>query len=331
MGKANTAVNQWLKDHVRFASLYNGIVFGGRPVIKPEELEDLDRETDILITDKKGKHKGVQRYRDIVKRWRGEMDLAVLACESQSQIHYAMPVRNMLYDSLTYTDQIREVWRKHKDDGRKGTPKYLTAEEYLSQFRKDDKIYPVITLVFYYDAKRWDGALDLFGMFPGRIDEEARKDLERYIPNYRINLVDAGHMDGSERFCTDLQRVFDMLKYRDRKEELQKYIYQNQEYFSSMDVETYQALGVFLRSENKLKEIIDPGEEERIDMCKALDDIYADGVKDGEKAGRTQEKLIIITRMIKEGMAASVIRKCTEATDQEIEQARNEMKIERQD
>ena len=38
MGKANTAVNQWLKDHVRFASLYNGIVFGGRPVIKPEEL-----------------------------------------------------------------------------------------------------------------------------------------------------------------------------------------------------------------------------------------------------------------------------------------------------
>ena len=105
----------------------------------------------------------------------------------------------------------------------------------------------------------------------------------------------------------------------------------NRDYFGQVDVETYQALGVFLRSENKLKEIIDPGEEERIDMCKALDDIYADGVKDGEKAGRTQEKLIIITRMIKEGMAASVIRKCTEATDQEIEQARNEMKIERQD
>lgn len=53
-------------------------------------------------------------------------------------------------------------------------------------------------------------------------------------------------------------------------------------------------------------------------MCKALDDIYADGVRD--------EEIFIITRMIKEGMSASVIRKCTEATDQEIEQARNEMK-----
>ena len=64
--------------------------------------------------------------------------------------------------------------------------------------------------------------------------------------------------------------------------------------------------------------ITDKGEKEQIDMCKALDDIYADGVRD--------EKIFIITRMIKEGMSASVIRKCTEATDQEIEQARNEMK-----
>lgn len=317
MGKANTAVNQWLKDHVRFASLYNGIVFGGRPVIKPEELEDLDRETDILITDKKGKHKGVQRYRDIVKRWRGEMDLAVLACESQSQIHYAMPVRNMLYDSLTYTDQIREVWRKHKDDGRKGTPKYLTAEEYLSQFRKDDKIYPVITLVFYNDAKRWDGALDLFGMFPGRIDEEARKALERYIPNYRINLVDAGHMDGSERFCTDLQRVFDMLKYRDRKEELQKYIYQNQEYFSSMDVETYQAVREFLHMEKELKEMAELGKEEKVNMCQAMEEWYQDALAEGREVGREEGRNAflkeLIERKLKKGLSVEEIAEILEA------------------
>ncbi len=122
-----------------------------------------------------------------------------------------------------------------------------------------------------------------------------------------------------------------MLKYRGEKEKLQRYMQENRDYFGQVDVETYQALGAFLYSGKKLKEVVDSGEEEQIDMCKALDDIYADGVKDGEKAGRTQEKLIIITRMIKEGMAASVIRKCTEATDQEIEQARNEMKIERQD
>ena len=112
-----------------------------------------------------------------------------------------------------------------------------------------------------------------------------------------------------------------MLKYRGEKEKLQRYMQENREYFGQVDVETYQALGAFLHSEKKLKEIVEHGEEEQIDMCKALDDIYADG----EKAGRSQEKLIIFTRMIKEGMSASVIRKCTEATDQEIEQARDQL------
>ena len=130
-------------------------------------------------------------------------------------------------------------------------------------------------------------------------------------------------MEDVSCFRTDLQQVFGMLKYRGEKEKLQRYMQENRDYFGQVDVETYQALGAFLYSGKKLKEVVDSGEEEQIDMCKALDDIYADGVRD--------EKFFIITRMIKEGMAASVIRKCTEATDQEIEQARNEMKIERQD
>lgn len=57
MGKADVAVNRWLEDNERFASLCNGVVFGGQQVIKPEELENLDRETDILLADKGGKTK----------------------------------------------------------------------------------------------------------------------------------------------------------------------------------------------------------------------------------------------------------------------------------
>ena len=117
MGKADTSVNQWLRDNRRFASLYNGYVFGGRQVIRAEDLKDLDRETDILITDKGGTTKKVGRRRDIVKQWKNTMNLVILACESQDMVHYAMPVRCMLYDGLTYTDQIRELWRKHRETG----------------------------------------------------------------------------------------------------------------------------------------------------------------------------------------------------------------------
>ena len=166
----------------------------------------------------------------------------------------------------------------------------------------------MITLVFYYDVKRWDGAVELYDMF--RLDVSLKEEMliKDYLPNYKINLLDAGNVEDVSRFRTDLQQVFGMLKYRGEKEKLQRYMQENRDYFGQVDVETYQALGAFLHSEKKLKEVVDSGEEEQIDMCKALDDIYADG----EKAGRSQEKLIIITRMIKEGMSASVIRKCTD-------------------
>ena len=48
-----------------------------------------------------------------------------------------MPVRNMLYDSLTYTTQIQ---RLHKANNNEENVK-VTRDEFLSKFRKDDKIF----------------------------------------------------------------------------------------------------------------------------------------------------------------------------------------------
>ena len=349
MGKADIAVKNWLSDKRRFADLFNGMIFEGKEVILPNELEDMDRETDIIMTDKTGKERGFQRFRDLVKRWNQEIILAVLACEVQDKTHYAMPVRNMLQDGISYTDQIRGLWRSRgygntskENEWREGKSRQetekLTAEEYLSRFRKTDRIYPVITLVFYYDVKKWDGAVELYDLFG--INKASVKEIttiKKYIPNYKINLIDAGRVADITRFHTDLQQVFGMLKYREDKENLKSYMQKKRDYFGQVDVETYQALGVFLRSENKLKEIMDPGEEERIDMCKALDDIYEDGVKDGERtgkiagrkegreAGREEGRAFIISRMLKNGLEMTEIKKYTEATDQEIERVKESM------
>ena len=283
MGKADVAVNRWLEDNERFASLCNGVVFGGQQVIKPEELENLDRETDILLADKGGKTKGMERRRDIIKRWKKGADLAILACESQDKIHYAMPVRCMLYDGVTYTDQIRELRRRYGKNRKEKESQSLTAEEYLSGFRKDDVIYPVITLVFYYNEKKWDGAEDLYGMFADDGDREITDALRKCIPNYRMNLIDAGHMEEAylKKFSEDLQQVLGMLKYRKQKRELQKYIQKNEAYFSSVDVETYQALCSFLNMEKGLKEVKELQKEEKINMCQAMEEWYQDAVEEG--------------------------------------------------
>ena len=68
MGTGNAAVRQWMSNPERFADLFNGMVFEGEQVIRPEELEPADGETDLLLEDKKGKLQEVHRYRDLVMR-----------------------------------------------------------------------------------------------------------------------------------------------------------------------------------------------------------------------------------------------------------------------
>ena len=123
----------------------------------PEELEPTETESDILLEGKDGSIKSVQRHRDIVMNWKNGIRLVVLACENQARIHYAMPVRNMVYDGLSYTEQIKKMQKpgNHKPEQK------MTRDEFLSGFCKGDRLNPVITLVLYYGEELWDGSLDL--------------------------------------------------------------------------------------------------------------------------------------------------------------------------
>lgn len=241
MGKSNIAVKQWLRNKKRFADLFNGTVFHGKQVVHPEDLEEIDSESSIIITDKEGKETGIQRYRDIVMRWKQGAELAIMACENQNKVHYAMPVRTMIYDGLTYADQINQLWGQHQD-GEK-----ITEEEFLSRFRKNDKLFPVISLVFYYGLKVWDGNTDLYEMFYNGEKIRNHDLLKSYIPNYPINLVDVGNIEDINQFQTDLQVILGMLQYKSEKDALQKYLEDHKEYFSELNTGTYQAI-LFIRS-----------------------------------------------------------------------------------
>lgn len=39
LGEADAVLKQWLRNKSRFADLFNAVIFDGRQVIKPEELE----------------------------------------------------------------------------------------------------------------------------------------------------------------------------------------------------------------------------------------------------------------------------------------------------
>lgn len=280
MGKSNIAVKQWLCNKERFADLFNGTVFHGECVVRPEELEEMDGESGILITDKNRTEKGIQKYRDITMRWEQGAELVILACENQNKVHYAMPVRMMLYDGLSYTEQVQQIWKNHNPEIKP------TEQEYLSRFCKEDKIYPVISLVFYYGLTEWDGSTDLYGMFhQGKIFQN-QNILQKYVPNYSLNLIDTGNIEHIEHFRTDLQLIFGMLKYKNEIEKLRDYVKVHESYFKHVDLETYQAARELLHSERKLKGLVKREQgKEQVDMCKALDDLYNSGVNSGIEAG----------------------------------------------
>ena len=280
MGKGNAAVREWMSNPVRFSDLYNGIVFQGKQVVLPEELEPAEGETDILLEDNEQKVQEIHRYRDIVMRWKKGALLVLLACENQEKVHYAMTVRNMLYDSLSYAGQIQQLWKEREKEEKQK----MTAPEFLSKWKKDDRLVPVITLVFYYDTEQWDGSTDLHGMLQwGEGNQEL---LREYVHNYRINLVDAGNLEHLERFQSDLQEILGMLKCRGNKKELLDYMNKRESYFRNVDEETYQVMREFLHSEKMLKENVERIEgKETVDMCKALDELYNDGIEQGIECG----------------------------------------------
>ena len=63
------------------------------------------------------------------------------------------------------------------------TLEHLTTGEYLSRFRKKDRLIPIISLVFYYGSEPWDGPVDLYDMFRLEGTKEEKEILEKYLPN----------------------------------------------------------------------------------------------------------------------------------------------------
>ncbi|MDO4337392.1 MAG: hypothetical protein Q4C91_04790 [Eubacteriales bacterium] len=111
-----------MRQNEIFADAFNYFVYGGEQVINPESLKELDtREIDVPYGGEKGAKQPVQKTRDVIKSVIAMMDKCtaylLLAIEGQSNIHYAMPVKNMVYDALQYAKQVEEAVVSHKLSG----------------------------------------------------------------------------------------------------------------------------------------------------------------------------------------------------------------------
>ena len=166
-----------------FADAFNYFIYDGEQVIKPENLNPLDT-TLIEVPYGIGRENSpVQKFRNELKNLIIKEDnkaiYAVLGIENQSEIHYAMPVKNMLYDALEYANQVKKTSQAHK----KIKDKNSSNAKYLSGFYKTDSLVPVVTLVIYFGADNRDAPKCIFDMFSENTDNK----ILTFAENYKIN------------------------------------------------------------------------------------------------------------------------------------------------
>lgn len=122
MGQKDLATRDYLKDNTVFADSVNYYIYKGEQVILPEDLKPMDPSLITGLYEKKGKAFLKQWGRDVLKylsvREDGRRVYLIFGIEPQSEVHYAMPVRNMLYDALQYQEQIKRLEAKHREQMR---------------------------------------------------------------------------------------------------------------------------------------------------------------------------------------------------------------------
>ena len=229
MGLADTVTKAYMKENTVFADAFNYLIYGGKAVVDPAQLQELDT-TEIALPfgaqDENGNQPddAVQKYRDVLKsaviKQDGEAAYILLGIENQTDIHYAMPVRNIIYDALQYGKQVADIAAKHRTGGSKGH----SRGEYLSGFYKDDKITPVITLVLHFGANEWDGPLSLHEMMAVK-----NESLLNFVQDYQIHLIDPAKLskEDLERFSTSLREVIGYIKYSKDKKRLTEFLTDN--------------------------------------------------------------------------------------------------------
>lgn len=260
--KKDVRLKEFWRHNERFADLFNAVVFNGKEVIKPEDLREMDTDMSNVVPVK-GMEQSLTRARDVIKKSAYGIDFVILGIENQQMVHYAMPLRTLLYDGLGYLKEYQEVSRStsgHKD--------MMTAEEFLSRFRRNDRLHPIITLTIYYGEKEWDGPLSLRDMV-----SEMPKEFEAVFADYKMNLVQVRESDKYSFNNEDVQTVF----------EITRSIYQkdfegiNNKY-QDIRSELAAVIGTITDSAYLVEK---SSEKEVLNMCAALEELREEGKIEG--------------------------------------------------
>lgn len=176
-----------------FSDIINVLVFKGKRVVKPEDLQDA---TPYSMYKADGKAHG--QSRDVAKYWvSSAFRISSFGLENQTAYNADEPLVVIGYDGGSYKDQV-------DTDDKKG-PRHR---------------YPVVTLVLYFGSTHWNAnktlkkALDFpdWSMFPDGSEADFMEVFKDYGTNiYEIAFLSEAQID---MFRSDFRVVADLMVHR---------------------------------------------------------------------------------------------------------------------
>ena len=257
-------------------------------MILPEQLTERDSTKIALSYGADGAVVPVQKFRDVQKLYAamtdGKMEYVLYGAENQAEIHYAMPVKNNLYDALEYAGQVEEAAKSHRkemkrkkeqgeasaDEDRK-TP---NAGEFLSGFWAEDRLIPSITVTVFFGSEEWDGPLSLFDMM-----DVSDPEMLACMDNYHVRLIAPAQMADEEimKFQSSMREVMLFIKYSKDKENLSRVLAANEKRFQELERRAADVIEAITNSGIKYDE-----SEEVVDVCQAIQEMRKEERQIGE-------------------------------------------------
>ena len=202
----------------------------------------------------------------------------VAGIETQAEPDYAMPLRIMCYDAGTYGKRASGIRRETRK-----SPEGLSPGEYLYGFRRESRLYPVITIVLY-TGREWDGPRSLHGILDFTGLPEGTESL---VPDYGLRLVEIRRLEDTGVFRTDVRKVFDFIRYADDKEKLRE-LTAGDPYYASMEEDAYEVAAVCTDAAGLLRVRDHHRKKGKIDMCRAIEEMVAEGKAEGIREGKAE-------------------------------------------
>lgn len=301
MGQKDIVENNLLVKNDIFADVANGLIFHGKQIIKPEDLEDAEPRS--VYTANNGKiHR---QERDVSKYWKKcGFVISLLNVENQTKEEGDMPFRVIGYDGASYNSEMHD--KRHRYH------------------------YPVITLVLYYGKTHWKHSRNLIDLldipeYLKDVEDEIKAVTDKFVMDglFEISFLKPEELNW---FRSDYRIVADYFvqsrtnkKYKPSSQEI-KHVNEILDFMNVMThkdwnseyIEMLKEKGEPITMVSAYKEIIEKSE------AKGRNEGISIGESRGISIGRNEGRMETASRMLADGMPEDKVIKYSGLSADEV-------------